>query len=347
MKKVSRILAIALCLALILSITALAAWDQYQGNSNHNGRITDAATPYGTSPTISSTNLTPGTSGWNGIDSVPVMQTVNSTTFSYVLFDGRGTNGAQVAKYNCNTGAEVWRTTAYGNNGTSLNAKSGFQLSTPYLYTASTPNDESDDILYVGVLSKYDAYEGGEWITGTGSKLVKITGLNTTSPTVTNIITGIAGQINTPITFDGTYLYFGTYVGGSSAGKYYQVNRSTGTYKTFTPASYGFYWAGAYSDGTNVYFGSDNGKFYIRPVGSTFGSATGTTIDLTSYVSNAGNVRSTVVRYGDSLFFTSQGGYLWRYYLTASGNHSAGDLIYANIGGTSTSAPVISENEYI
>ena len=43
-----------------------------------------------------------------------------------------------------------------------------------------------------------------------------LTGLDQNKPTVTNVLTGINGQINTPITTDGTYLYFGTWPGGSN-----------------------------------------------------------------------------------------------------------------------------------
>ena len=43
MKRISKSLIIVLCLAMILSITALADWTEFGGGSTHNGRITDAA----------------------------------------------------------------------------------------------------------------------------------------------------------------------------------------------------------------------------------------------------------------------------------------------------------------
>ena len=147
------------------------------------------------------------------------------------------------------------------------------------------PNDASDDTLYVGTISQYDDYEGGEWLTGTGSKVMALTGLDQNKPTVTNVLTGINGQINTPITTDGTYLYFGTWPGGSRAGTYYQVKLSDYSVKTFTPDSYGFYWAGAVSDGTNVYFGSDNGLLYWRSIADF--DTTGGVLDLTDVASDA------------------------------------------------------------
>lgn len=272
MKNGKKVLSVCLSLAMaagMLSTSAFASWNVYGGSNNHNAVVTEAPTTPDASGLNSYIQLKCTGSGWDGVDNVPVMQTVNGTTYAYVLYDGYGASGALVAKIRCaeNGGSSiVWTTDPYGTEGTSLNAKSGFQLSTPYLDDKGTPDDASDDTLYVGTISQYDDYEGGEWLTGTGSKVMALTGLDQNKPTVTNVLTGINGQINTPITTDGTYLYFGTWPGGSNAGTYYQVKLSDYSVKTFTPDSYGFYWAGAVSDGTNVYFGSDNGLLYWRSI---------------------------------------------------------------------------------
>lgn len=166
-----------------------------------------------------------------------------------------------------------------------------------------------------------------------------VTGLHTDSPVNTTIVGNITGQINTPIATDGTYLYFGTYSGDKC---YYQVRISDGQTKTYN-AGHNFYWAGAtVVDGT-VYFGSDDGYLFGRPVGDNFGTATGLTVNLTGGdVTKPGNVRSDLMYDGNgNLYFTSQGGYLWKYTI------SDGSLIYANIGGTSTSTPVISDNDIL
>ena len=64
------------------------------------------------------------------------------------------------------------------------------------------------------------------------------------------------------------------------------------------------------SDGTNVYFGSDNGLLYWRSIADF--DTTGGVLDLTDVASDAGNVRSTVMMDEDGfLYFTTQGGYLW------------------------------------
>ncbi len=143
----------------------------------------------------------------------------------------------------------------------------------------------------------------------------KVTNLGGELPSWQKIpgLTAINGQINTPITTDGTYLYFGTWQGGSNQGKYYQIKMSNNSVKEFTPNSHGFYWAGAVCDDDNVYFGSDDGKIYWRSR-SRFNSD-GDVLDLKTApngASNADNVRSTIMKDSDGkLYFTSQGGYLW------------------------------------
>ncbi|MER2190764.1 MAG: hypothetical protein ABS951_07365 [Solibacillus sp.] len=178
----------------------------------------------------------------------------------------------------------------------------------------------------------------------TGS-LQKVTNLNADSPNNVTVVNGIAGQINTPITTDGTYLYFGTWKGGSSSGTYYQMKISDNSVKTFTPDSYGFYWAGAVKFGDYIVFGSDNGKVYYRSVSDFNGS--GGVIDLSEMGDvTAGNVRSTITVQDDALYLTSQGsgkGYLWK----ITEDQETGDLIYdthVQLSGTSTSTPVLTSN---
>lgn len=151
-----------------------------------------------------------------------------------------------------------------------------------------------------------------------GAAIQKVTNLDIESGPAVPVaqkITGIeniSGQINTPITTDGEYIYFGTWQGGSNAGKYYQMKLSNNAVKTFTPNSYGFYWAGAVCDRSRVYFGSDDGKVYWRSRSNFSGS--GGVLDLKTAAngaSDAGNVRSTIMKDGDYFYFTSQGGYLW------------------------------------
>ena len=338
MKRTSRVLAILLALAMLLSVTAFAtantSWPMYGGDLNHTSNVSGAPTSITTEISVALT----GGSGWDGVDNVPVMQTVGNKTYAYVLFDGRGTNGAQVIKYNCTDGVEVWRTTAYGNEGTSLNAKSGFQLSTPCL-------DAANGVLYVGVISQYDDYTGGEWLTGTGSKILALTDLGSATPTIITLKTSIPGQVNTPIVQYGDYIYFGTWT-GSAGGTYYQLSSDGEVANEYVYDS-GFYWAGAVKVGNYIYFGSDDGVLHYRKIDDFAG--TGGTVTLPE--SDAGNVRSTVTTDGsNNLYFTTQGvydsttgeqkGYLWCY----AANTTTGVPTYewhVQLAGKSTSAPTI------
>lgn len=172
----------------------------------------------------------------------------------------------------------------------------------------------------------------------TGS-IQKVTNLHETAPSNTAILTGLSGQINTPITTDGKYLYFGTWKGGKSAGTYYQVNMSNNSVKTFTPDAYGFYWAGAAVYNGNVYFGSDNGTLHYRSVDDFEGS--GGTIALEKNGVVPGNIRSTIMVHNDKLYFTSQGKYLWE---VSFGKRGTVNVNSVSLPGTSTSTPTITEN---
>ncbi len=489
MKKVSKTLAIVLCLAMILSLTALASWTQFGGSSTHNGRITDAAPPITASPapTIDTANLNPGGSGgWDGVDSVPVMRTatVNSqtVTYAYVLYDSRN-DGAHLLKYDCTNLTVKWDKKVGGST--------GFQLSTPLLLTDGTTS-ETNDVIYLGASNALKNsgvdYEGGiidandtftetfnnlelttasnrvavgiylgqtsvqnqgtinttgtatitlgnktvnltlskttsgtttykmfeepvysngslvaynyyyyinhnltdsvgtgktlsvsvtlnadaevEYIElyGATSAVQKVTGLNNNEPTnatiqnASNVDISIPGQINTPITGTGDYIFFGTY-SGTTGGVYYQYDTVNKTLKSWDPANSNFYWAGAYTDGTNVVFGSDNGYLFCTAVGANFGASGYSheySLNTLGNISDAGNVRSTICYYDSTndnvdngdIYFTSQGGsgtsYIWKVDFTHITNLTSSYIWHRQLsGGSSTSTPAISANGYI
>lgn len=197
--------------------------------------------------------------------------------------------------------------------------------------------------------------------------LQKVTGIETNDAGAAgvehpSIVSGITGQINTPITKAGDYLYFGTW-SGSTSKPYYQVNTTDNSYKTFTPDTEyksGFYWAGAAVVGDYVYFGSDGGKLYWRSV-SDF-AATGGIVELPAVNSNAaGNVRSSIMVDGTKIYFTSQypsGSSFGNFYCFNAGSGEPtfawGANIQATYNGTTysgncTSTPVIaaSGNIYV
>lgn len=126
-----------------------------------------------------------------------------------------------------------------------------------------------------------------------------------------------AGQTNTPITgatYNGhTYLFFGIYDGDRA---YYQYDYTAKTLTFFTSgeANDGFYWAGAAVVGSNVVFGAENGYVYSRPIGSSFGSASGSKVNLHNIQSGAGKVRSSICydASGGYLYLTTSNAYLWK-----------------------------------
>lgn len=451
MKRTSRVLAILLALAMLLSVTAFAAWDVYGGNANHNSVVTNAPTTATTTALNSYIDLSNGGRGWDGVDNVPVMETVNGTTYAYVLYDGYSSYGGQLAKINCSAATPyvVWRK--------QVSAAAGFQLSTPYLDTdaraiyigasnASVYNNVAISSpvalnagtagtvtigglslltaanrvsvpVYVGHTSvadrgtlttegtatiqlgggtavnltlsttqassgtTYKIYEQATYdatgtvngydyyyyinhsvtassltdatlsisvtLNGTGSitsvsmfankgAVTKVTGIDSTDAsgvTLTSVVSSVNGQINTPITRYGNYIYFGTWSGNSQM-QYYQVqiNNSSFTVATTDGNNAGFYWAGAVQLGDYIYFGGDSGYLYYQEelgFGETGGSVT--------LPSGAGNVRSTIMTDGEYLYFTSQGGYLWCYKPDETGEPVL--QWSAELGATSTSTP--------
>lgn len=466
MKRTSRVLAILLALAMLLSVTAFAAWDVYGGNANHNSVVTNAPTAATTTALNSYIDLSNGGRGWDGVDNVPVMETVDGVTYAYVLYDGYSSYGGQLAKINCSAATPyvVWRK--------QVSAAAGFQLSTPYLDTAdraiyigasnaSVYNDVAISSpvaltagtagtvtigglslltaanrvsvpVYVGHTSvadrgtlttegtatiqlgggtavnltlsttqassgtTYKIYEQATYdatgtvngydyyyyinhsvtassltdatlsisvtLNGTGSitsvsmfankgAVTKVTGIDSTDAsgvTLTSVVSSVNGQINTPITRYGDYIYFGTWSGNSRM-QYYQVDISgTGFDAVTYTGKAGFYWAGAASVtiGTGddavdyIYFGGDSGYLYYQSAGE-FGVADNY-VELTEKAGDAGNVRSTIMTDGTNLYFTSQGKYLWCYQPDANGVPVY--QWHVQLAGTSTSTPTLVQN---
>lgn len=456
MKRTSRVLAILLALAMLLSVTAFAAWDVYGGNANHNSVVSGA--PTNANPSVTSIDLSNGGSGWDGIDNVPVMETVNGTTYAYVLYDGYSSYGGQLAKINCSAATPyvVWRK--------QVSAAAGFQLSTPYLDTTNraiyigasnasvynnvaisspvaltagtagtvtigglsllTAANRVSVPVYVGHTSvadrgtlttegtatiqlgggtavnltlsttqassgtTYKIYEQATYdadgnvngydyyyyinhsvtassltdatlsisvtLNGTGSitsvsmfankgAVTKVTGIDSTDAsgvTLTSVVSSVNGQINTPITRYGNYIYFGTWSGNSRM-QYYQVDISgTGFDAVTYTGKAGFYWAGAVQLGGYIYFGGDSGYLYYQDE-LGFGEAD-TYVKLTDKASDAGNVRSTIMTDGTNLYFTSQGKYLWCYQPDANGVPVY--QWHIQLAGTSTSTPTLVQN---
>lgn len=466
MKKVSKTLAIVLCLAMILSLTAFAAWTTYQGDIAHTGKISDSAPPITSSATVTPITLPYSGSGWSGVDSEPVMHKEGDVTYAYVLYNGHANYGGTIAKVNCNTGSLVWyipqatptaanqlstpllvgntlyyvynneTTAASGSNSTRQYSSSSLTITANLtdadasyrLYLPSTIYSGSSVTMAVKVtkpdgtsvylnMDNDDPAETGspttrtlttssttsalnknfasvfaaagtytikvEYTLSSGSykmgscylyqnhvtlgKIDDVTDGN--PPDIDQVVTDLpgSGQMNTPITTDGKYIYFGTWLSGTANGKYYQIDiRSGSTYGDYKSilagTGYGFYWAGAAPVDTNndetydyVVFGGDGGYLYYRSISDFEG--TGGVYDLSNIATDpddnvtAGNVRSTISSDGTYIYFTSQGptgtSYLWRFLISTIGSSTPTYSVLALDGGSSTSTPAISANGMI
>lgn len=363
MKRTGRVLAILLALAMLLSVTAFAtgtaaSWSVFGGNADHNAVVDNAPT---TGVTVTKINLLNSNSGWDGVDNVPLMQTVgtdnDAVTYAYVLYDGHAA-GCTLAKINCSadTPYVVWHK--------QIESASGFQLSTPLLVKGSNDNSEADDVIYAasnsGVVYKIEGLQAND--------------TNATGVTATEIYTVSKGQINTPIVSYGDYIYFGTWVGNGTIegstepGRYYQVqvanvpSTSDDSYPVQSVSSIykGFYWGGAVAVGEKVYFCGDGGYLYYRPMGDGFGTTAdtdiyATSISLPSVDGNAaGDVRSTIMTKDGKLYFASKGSSIGNVYCYTIGSNgvpafSWGAKLSYTIGnktysGNCTSTPVIADS---
>lgn len=219
----------------------------------------------------------------------------------------------------------------YNNNGSTL-------PSGTYIVFLSLTNDTD-----TAVTSNHIAYMLYKW------RVYKVAITNNVA-SIPQLLKEGYGQIATPITAgsDNTnkYIYFGIYQGDRN---YYQLNTGNTTdVRSFSVTSgEGYYWAGAAVVGSNVYFGSDEGYVYMRPIGSNFDSSSaGAYKNLTSIVSGPGGVRSSICYDGSNLYLTTKNAYLWQLdtSLTSAAYIRLVDSPYTM---SCTSTPVVSANNYL
>lgn len=180
--------------------------------------------------------------------------------------------------------------------------------------------------------------------------LVEITDITSEVPAVAYLTNGPThyddntyqgyGEPNTPLKIFDNKLYFGINDGDRC---YYQYNiegnssfNST-TAKRFVPEEENndFYWAGATAIGDNnayIAFGSDQGLLYVQ---NSIDFSNVIVVELIPGENEAGAVRSSIVVDANRqyVYFTSQGGYLWRIPVTdlVAGNVPEEDIVYVNL----------------
>ena len=278
MKRTSRVLAILLALAMLLSVTAFAAWDVYGGNANHNSVVTGA--PTSANPSVTAIDLSNGGRGWDGVDNVPVMETVgtgdDAVTYAYVLYDGYSSYGGQLAKINCSAATPyvVWRK--------QVSAASGFQLSTPYL-------DTTNRAIYIGAsnASVYDdvaisnpvALTANTAGTGTINGLTLLTAANRVSVPVYVGHTSVAARGT--LTTEGTATI---QLGGGTA-----VNLTLSTTQSSSGTTYKIYEQATYDDDGEV-----NGYDYYYYINHsvTASSLTDATLSISVTLNGTGSIKS-------------------------------------------------------
>jgi hypothetical protein len=337
-KKKSLSIFTAIVLVLALTVTALAAWPSFQNDYTNNGVI--AAPPGANPPTAATTTartveLDYAGTAWTGVDTTSVI----NNGYSYTLYNG-GNHGACLAIVNLASPPSPSTKAPFAV--IDPQAVNSFLLSTPYLDTTS-------NILYVATTWE-DSSSVYHW------NLWSVTGLPSTTPTVTNIAKG-DGQANTPITGYGGYLYFGSYT-GTKGGAYYQYQISSGNLQSYLPVvPDDFYWAGAtvvQISGTDyVVFGGDNAVVYVQPAVLFANPNAGNVLALRNIGTNTpGAVRSSIMNdtTNQYVYFTSQGstqGVLWQVGWADLGKSNTANGVNLQTPTASTSTPVLSDNNII
>lgn len=336
MKRTSRVLAILLALAMLLSVTAFAAWDVYGGIDNHNSVVTNAPTTATTTALNSYIDLSNGGRGWDGVDNVPVMETVTENgedvTYAYVLYDGYSSYGGQLAKINCSAATPyvVWRK--------QVSASSGFQLSTPYL-------DTTNRAIYIGAsnasvynnvaISSPVALTAGTAGTVTIGGLSLLTAANRVSVPVYVGHTSVAdrGTLTTEGTAtiqlgNGTAVNLTLSTTQSSSGTTYKIYEQATYDADGNVNGYDYYYyinhsvtASSLTDATLSISVTLNGTGTIESVSmfANKGAVTKVTgidstdasgVTLTSVVSSVnGQINTPITRYGEYIYFGTWSGY--------------------------------------
>lgn len=177
--------------------------------------------------------------------------------------------------------------------------------------------------------------------------------VNTSTGTKASVAYG-RGQANSPITSDSSSIYFGIYDGDHCFYQFPKTGTSIGDLVSYTPhdREADFYNTGAAVVSVNgtdyAVFGCDNGNIYVRPT-ANFASGSGTYITLISeHGYPTGPVRSTIVVYNDSIYFSSKGesvGLIWRIPIEElMSNTPTVTSNYVKDAANSTSTPAISDD---
>lgn len=154
-----------------------------------------------------------------------------------------------------------------------------------------------------------------------------------------------SGQTITPVVYQDGFLYTGTYRPSGEKGSYICIEAATGKIKWRQENPHGFYWAGACKVNQTMIFGSEDGQADGRNGDATlyaWNTAAGKQTDALS-LPGSGDIRSTIV-YDEKtgcVCFTSKAGRFYKVKLNGDGTFSRDENFPVDLGGASTSTPVI------
>ena len=160
----------------------------------------------------------------------------------------------------------------------------------------------------------------------------------------------VGGQTLSPITYKNGYIYTGTWNSETAAGSYFCLSvtdedPSRGDETKYCTWKYshkgGFYWAGSYTNGTYLVFGSDDGNTEGNYSDSSilYSVAARSGILLDKLEGLKGDIRTSIVYENGYVYFATKGGYLYRVAMNADGTF--GQLSSYNLGGMATASPVV------
>ena len=149
----------------------------------------------------------------------------------------------------------------------------------------------------------------------------------------------LGGQGLSQVTYSSNTVFTGFWNGETKNASFVALDSSTGEMLWSKTIDGGLYWAGAYCSEDAVIFGTDDGSDGIAHIYSC-NKATGDVISEITLTAK-GDIRSAVTYSNGRIYVTTKGGYL------VSAKLSDGvlsDVLYGEIGSSSTSTPVIYGN---
>ncbi|MGM9552379.1 MAG: PQQ-binding-like beta-propeller repeat protein [Clostridia bacterium] len=146
----------------------------------------------------------------------------------------------------------------------------------------------------------------------------------------------LGGQGLGKVTYSDKTIFTGFWNSEVKDASFVALDSETGSLKWSITVDGGFYWVGAYCTDDAVIFATDDGSDNIAHIYSCK-KETGEIISKLD-IENKGDIRSSVTFCNDRIYLTSKGGYIIS---AALKDGVLSDVQYGEIGGASTSTPVI------